>query len=159
VCIWEICHNVCVMCDAGLSLPPPLPPKLRENYIVSFSYYFQINYILLYTIIWYMYIITIWPFLYKTDVLIKKTHLVLKIYKSKIPGLVCHSISIKCTGIKIVWWGKTSSNNKTLNARLLARVTRVRNGAAAEIFCARLQSFWRLNLSIIRHNLSFCPLL
>jgi hypothetical protein len=38
-----------------------------------------------------------------------------------------------------------SSNNKTLNARLLARVITgyaiTRNGAAAEIFCARLQSF------------------
>jgi hypothetical protein len=56
-----------------------------------------------------------------------------------------------------------SSNNKTLNARLLARVITgyaiTRNGAAAEIFCARLPSFWRLHLSIIRHNLSFCPLL
>jgi hypothetical protein len=38
----------------------------------------------------------------------------------------------------------TSSNNKTLNDRLLARVLTdaiTRNGAAAEIFCARLQSF------------------
>ena len=43
----------------------------------------------------------------------------------------------------------TSSNNKTLNARLLA-ITR--NGAAAEIFCARLQSFWRLHLSILNNK-------
>ena len=36
---------------------------------------------------------------------------------------------------------QASSNNKTLNARLLARVITdaiTRNGAAAEIFCARL---------------------
>jgi hypothetical protein len=36
-------------------------------------------------------------------------------------------------------WGQFSSNNKTLNGVITDAITR--NGAAAEIFCARLQSF------------------
>ena len=36
-------------------------------------------------------------------------------------------------------WGQFSSNNKTLNEVITDAITR--NGAAAEIFCARLQSF------------------
>ena len=69
--------------------------------------------------------------------------LVLPVYISRVDYWLCHnSNASKC--LQHVTEYNPSSNNKTLNARLLARVITdaiTRNGAAAEIFCAHLQSF------------------